>query len=508
MTDKRYCLTIDQGTTGTKCLIIDHEGNKVAWKYSEHQQIYPRPGWVEHDPIEIIEKTCNVMNAALKEARIRSDEIAAIGVTNQRETTMLWNPKTGRPYYNAIVWQCTRTKDICDSLREHDDFIQKRTGLFSSTYFSGPKIKWILDNVPGIREKVEKEMVYFGNIDSWLIWWLTGGPKKGAHVTDYTNGSRTMLMNIKKLVWDKEMLGLLGIPESILPALRPSSDKEIYGYTQVDGILGAAIPVCGDLGDQQAALVGQACFREGEVKNTYGTGCFILSTTGEEPRFSKNRLLTTVAFSLERNRCCYALEGSIAIAGSAIQWLRDNLKLIKSSSETEKIAESISEEGSGGIYFVPAFSGLYAPFWDSNARGVICGLTRFVKREHLVHATLESICWQTRDVFEAMVNDSNMRLEALKVDGGASVNNYLMQLQASILGCNVVRPKFTETTSLGAAYAAGVAVGFWKDLNELRKLWAVDRIFEPKWSKEKSDHLYKGWKESVKLTMGWLKKIA
>ncbi len=287
MTDKRYCLTIDQGTTGTKCLIIDHDGNRVAWKYSEHQQTYPRPGWVEHDPIEIIEKTCNVINAALKETRIQPNEIAAIGVTNQRETTILWNPKTGRPYYNAIVWQCTRTKDICDSLREHDDFIQKRTGLFSSTYFSGPKIKWILDNVPGIREKAEKEMVYFGNIDSWLIWWLTGGPKKGAHVTDYTNGSRTMLMNIRKLVWDKEMLDLLGIPESILPKLRPSSDKEIYGYTQVDGILGAAIPVCGDLGDQQAALVGQACFKEGEVKNTYGTGCFILATIGRGTKILK-----------------------------------------------------------------------------------------------------------------------------------------------------------------------------------------------------------------------------
>jgi glycerol kinase len=341
-----------------------------------------------------------------------------------------------------------------------------------------------------------------------MIWWLTGGPRGGSHVTDYTNGSRTMLMNINKLEWDQEILRLLKIPEEILPELKPSSDKNFYGYTKEDSIFSSKIPVCGDLGDQQAALVGQACFREGESKNTYGTGCFMLSNIGNSPKLSKEGLLTTCAYSFEERKTVYALEGSIAIAGSVIQWLRDNLKIIGSASETEKIAESIKDEGSGGVYFVPAFNGLYAPYWDPYARGIICGLTSFIKKEHLVHAALESICWQTRDVFETMTRASGVGLEILKVDGGAVVNNYLMQLQADILGTKVVRPKFFETTSLGVAYAAGLAVSFWKNTNEIVKLWKKDRIFEPEWSDDKRERLYIGWKEAVKLSMGWLKKVS
>jgi len=510
MVEKKYCATIDQGTTGTRCMIFDHESNVIAWKYLEHEQIYPKPGWVEHNPMEIIERMNAVIKMALEEAKINPEEIAAIGVTNQRETTILWDPKTGKPYYNAIVWQCTRTRDICEELRKEnyeETLIHPHTGLYSFTYFSGPKIKWILDNVPGVKEKAEKGDVLFGTIDTWCIWWLTGGPKGGAHVTDYTNASRTMLMNINKLEWDPEMLELLKIPEGILPEIRPSSDKDIYGYTPKDGPFGAEIPVCGDLGDQQGALVGQVCYKEGEAKNTYGTGCFMLYNIGKTPTLSKHGLLTTVGYGIEKGKCTYALEGSIAITGAAIQWLRDNLKIIKTAPETEEIAKSVSDVGSGGIYFVPAFSGLFAPYWDLDARGVIVGLTRFIRKEHLVHATLESICWQTRDVFDAMYADSGIRLEALKVDGGAVVNNYLMQLQADILGAKVVRPVVTETTALGATYMAGLAVGFWENLDELVKLWRVDRVFEPKWPEEKREKLYKGWKAAVEKAKGWLKEV-
>jgi len=510
MVEKKYCATIDQGTTGTRCMIFDHESNVIAWKYLEHEQIYPKPGWVEHNPMEIIERMNAVIKMALEEAKINPEEIAAIGVTNQRETTILWDPKTGKPYYNAIVWQCTRTRDICEQLRKEnyeETLIHPHTGLYSFTYFSGPKIKWIFDNVPEVREKAEKGEVLFGTIDTWCIWWLTGGPKGGAHVTDYTNASRTMLMNIEKLEWDPEILELLKIPEEILPEIRPSSDKDIYGYTPEDGPFGAEIPVCGDLGDQQGALVGQTCFKEGEAKNTYGTGCFMLYNIGKTPTLSKHGLLTTSAYGIEKGKSIYALEGSIAITGAAIQWLRDNLKIIKSAPETEEIAKSVSDVGSGGIYFLPAFSGLFAPYWDLDARGVIVGLTRFIRKEHLVHATLESICWQTKDVFEAMYADSGVRLEALKVDGGAVPNNYLMQLQADILGAKVIRPVVTETTALGATYMAGLAVGFWESLGELVKLWKVDRVFEPKWSEEKREKLYKGWKVAVEKAKGWLKEV-
>lgn len=517
MVEKKYVAAVDQGTTGTRCMIFDHESNIIAWEYEEHEQIYPKPGWVEHNPLEIWEKTQRVIKKAIEKAKIDPNEIAAIGVTNQRETTVIWDPKTGKPVYNAIVWQDTRTKDRCAELREQNlekSLIHPTTGVYSYTYFSSTKIEWILKNVPGVLEKAKKGEVIFGTIDTWIIWNLTRGGKDlitperyGAHVTDYTNASRTMLMDLRKLEWSSDLLELFGIPEEIMPVIRPSSDKKIYGYTPADGPFGAEIPVCGDLGDQQAALVGQVAFKVGEAKNTYGTGCFMLMNIGTEPTLSKHGLLTTGAYGFEEGKCIYALEGSIAITGAAIQWLRDNLKIIKSAPETEPLAKSVSDVGSGGIFFVPAFSGLFAPYWDLDARGVIVGLTRFIRKEHLVHATLESICWQTKDVFEAMYADTGTKLEALKVDGGAVVNNYLMQLQADILGCKVIRPVVTETTSLGAAYAAGLAVGFWESTDELVKLWKVDRVFEPKWPEEKREKLYKGWKAAVKRAQGWLKEV-
>jgi glycerol kinase len=508
--EKKYCLAVDQGTTGTRCMIFDHEANKVAVSYLEHKQIYPAPGWVEHDPMQIIDNTFAVIRDSLKKGKIDPKEIASIGVTNQRETIVLWDPENGQPYYNSIVWQDARTAAICQGLKEEyeEPLITPHTGLNMSTYFSAPKVKWVFDKVPNVKERAKLGRVLFGNIDTWIIWWLTGGPKTGSHVTDYTNGSRTMLMDINRLDWDDEIMELFGIPREILPELRPSSDKGLYGYTREDGVFGAELPICGDLGDQQAALVGQVCFEEGETKNTYGTGCFMLSNTGHTPRFSKEGLLTTCAFAFERKKCNYALEGSVAIAGALIQWLRDNLQIISSAPETEKLAESVKGEGSAGVYFVPAFNGLYTPYWDMSARGLICGLTSYTRKEHLVHAALESICWQTRDVFSAISKALGQELESLKVDGGAAVNNYLMQLQSNILGCKVIRPKCSETTSLGAAFAAGLAVGFWDSINDLKRLWKVDRVFEPTWDNEKRRHLLKGWSESVKLTMGWLKKLS
>jgi glycerol kinase len=413
MVEKKYCVTIDQGTTGTRCMIFDHQGKVITWKYFEHEQKYPKPGWVEHDPMEIIDYMNQAIRLSLENSKISPKEIAAIGVTNQRETTIIWDPKTGKPHYNAIVWQCTRTKSICDELREQNhekDLIHPRTGTYAFTYFSGPKIKWILENVHGVREKAEKGEAVFGTVDTWCIWWLTGGPEIGTHVTDYTNASRTMLMNLKTLDWDPEICELLNIPMNMLPRIVPSSDKDIYGYTLKDGPFGAEIPVCGDLGDQQGALVGQTCFKKGEAKNTYGTGSFFLCNIGSQPILSKHGLLTTCAYSTEKRKCTYALEGSIAIAGAAIQWLRDNLQIIKTVSESEEIAKSISYQGAGGVYFLPAFSGLFTPYWESDARGIIIGLTRFTRKEHLIHAALESICWQTRDVYEAMIADSGMKL--------------------------------------------------------------------------------------------------
>ncbi len=517
MVEKKYVAAVDQGTTGTRCMIFDHKSNVIAWDYEEHEQIYPKPGWVEHNPLEIWEKTQRVIKAAIKKAKIDPKEISTIGVTNQRETTIIWDPKTGKPVYNAIVWQDMRTKDRCIELKEknlEESLIHPVTGLYSYTYFSSTKIEWILKNVPGVLEKAKKGEIVFGTMDTWIIWNLTrrGGdlltPERfGTHIIDYTNASRTMLMDLRKLEWSSDLLELFGIPSEIMPLIRPSSDKEIYGYTSSDGPFGAEIPVSGDLGDQQAALGGQVGFELGEAKNTYGTGSFMLLNIGKEPVLSKHGLLTTAAYGFEKGKSIYALEGSIAISGAAIQWLRDNLNIIKSAYETEELAKSISDVGSGGIYFVPAFSGLFAPYWDANARGVIVGLTRFIKKEHLVHATLESEAWQTKDVFEAMYADTGTRLTALKVDGGAVVNNYLMQLQADVLGVDVIRPAVTETAALGAAYAAGLAVGFWENTDELKKLWKVDRVFKPKWNEKKRDILYEGWKAAVKRAQGWLNEV-
>lgn len=500
----RYVAAIDQGTTGTRFMVFTREGKVVSAYYEEHEQKYPQPGWVEHDPLEIWEKTQKVIQVSLQKGGIKAAEIAAIGVTNQRETIILWDKATGQPVYNAIVWQDTRTRDICQQLIQDgfEPYIKQNTGLVSATYFSGPKIRWILDNVPGVRARAERGEVLFGTVDTWIIWWLTGGPQGGAHVTDYTNASRTMLMNLRTLDWDDEILQYLGIPRACLPTIRPSSDKRTWGMTTKTGPVGGEVPVCGDLGDQQGALVGQVCYNPGEAKNTYGTGNFMLLNTGKDIVPSKSGLLTTAAYSVEEDKCIYALEGSIAITGAAIQWLRDNLGIIKNAAETEAIAQSV--EDAGGIYFVPAFSGLFAPYWDMYARGVIIGLTRYIDKRHIVRATLESICYQTREVLDAMQKDSGINLTALKVDGGAVKNDFLMQLQADILGVPVVRPKVEETTALGAAYMAGLAVNFWKDLEDLRVNWGVDRIFEPKWGEDKREAGYRGWLRAVARARSWI----
>ncbi len=507
MTEK-FIATVDQGTTGTRFMVFGKDGEIVAQRYEEHRQFYPKPGWVEHDPLEIWNRTQKIIRETIDEFRISSSEIAALGVTNQRETTVIWDLKTGKPCYNAIVWQCTRTREICEELKDKglEPLISEKTGLYAYTYFSGPKMKWILDNVPGVKEKAERGEAVFGNMDTWIIWNLTGGPDGGAHITDCTNASRTMLMNLRTLDWDDELLEELEIPSDMLPEIKPSSYKETYGNARKDGVFKSEVPVCGDIGDQQAALVGQTCFERGETKNTYGTGCFVLMNTGPSPVQSRHGLLTTCAYGFEKKRCTYALEGSVAIAGGAIQWLRDNMKMISSASETEVIAESVRQEGSGGIYFVPAFSGLFAPYWDMYARGCIVGITAFTRREHLVHAALEAICYQTRDVLDAMIEDSGVDLSELRVNGGASGNNYLMQLQSDILGARVVRPTVTETTSLGAAYAAGLAVGFWEDLDEIKRNWKVNRIFTPSWSNERRDTSYTGWKRAVQRSRGWVEQ--
>ncbi|MBC7250031.1 MAG: glycerol kinase GlpK [Anaerolineae bacterium] len=501
---KKYAAAVDQGTTSTRFMVFDHAGQVVSVHQLEHEQIYPQPGWVEHDPMEIWERTQQVIKAALEKNGIDPNDIAAIGVTNQRETTIVWDKNTGKPYYNAIVWQCTRTKDICDELAKDggQDRFRPKVGLPLATYFSGPKIKWILDNVPGVREAAEKGDAIFGNIDTWEIWWLTGGPKGGAHVTDVSNASRTMLMNLETLDWDQEILDILGIPRQMLPEIRPSSDPKIYGYTPKDGPFGTEIPVCGDLGDQQAALVGQTCFSPGEAKNTYGTGCFMLLNTGTKPVPSKSGLLTTLGYKMGDAPAVYCLEGSIAITGALVQWLRDNLKFFDFSKHIEDYAKQV--EDSGGIYFVPAFSGLFAPYWKSDARGVIVGLTRFINKYHICRAALEATAYQTREVLDAMEKDSGVKLAALKVDGGMVYNELLMQFQADILGVPVVRPTVAETTSLGAAYAAGLAVGFWDNLEDLRKNWGVDKTWEPKMDAETRAKLYKGWLKAVERTFGWL----
>ena len=494
---------IDQGTTGTRCILFDAAGRQRASAYEEHAQLTPQPGWVEHDPEEIWQKTVDVIRGALGQAGLAdaaAGRLAAVGVTNQRETSVLWDRRTGRPLYRAIVWQDTRTRDACRALidRGLEPSVRARTGLPVATYFSALKAAWILDHVPGVRAHAERGDVCFGTMDSWVIWWLTGGPAGGVHVTDATNASRTLLMNLQTRAWDDELLGIFRIPRAIIPEIRLSSDE--YGATVPDGPFGAAVPVCADLGDQQAALVGQTCYRPGDAKNTYGTGCFLLEHTGDRPVPSRSGLLTTVAYALPR-QTAFALEGSIAVAGAAVQWLRDNLGLIAAADDTESVAASV--EDAGGIYFVPAFSGLFAPHWDMDARGVIVGLTRYVTRAHLVRATLEAICYQTREVLEAMERDAGIHLAALRVDGGASRNALLMQLQADILGVPVIRPTVSETTALGAAYAAGLSAGVWESLERLREQWQVERTFEPAWSADRREAGYAGWRRAVARARGW-----
>ncbi|HEX6269283.1 MAG TPA: glycerol kinase GlpK [Anaerolineales bacterium] len=502
----QYVAAIDQGTTSTRFMIFDHGGNVVAVHQKEHRQIYPRPGWVEHDPLEIWVRTQEVIQVALDNGNISAKEIAALGITNQRETTVVWEKSSGKPVYNAIVWQDTRTdvmtnelaKDASASLSATgQDRFREKTGLPLATYFSGPKLKWILDNVDGARSKAENGELLFGNIDTWIIWNLTG-----QHMTDVTNASRTMLMNLNTLDWDDEILNVLAIPRAMLPEIKSSSD--VYGHVTLsvseESLNG--IPVSGDLGDQHAALFGQTCFDPGEAKNTYGTGCFMLLNTGEKPVPSKSGLLTTLGYKIGDQKAVYALEGSIAITGALVQWLRDNLGLIGSSAEVESLAKSV--EDNGGIYFVPAFSGLFAPYWRSDARGAILGMTRYVTKGHIARAALEATAYQTREVLDAMQADSGVKLTALKVDGGMVFNELLMQFQSDILDVPVIRPKVAETTALGAAYAAGLAVGFWKDHNELRLNWGKEKEWLPAMDMTTRKKLYSDWKKAVTRTFDWV----
>ncbi len=491
---------IDSGTTSSRFMLFDSAGQVVAYDQREHRQIFPQSGWVEHDPLEIWERTRQVIGATLAKAQVTFADLAAVGITNQRETTVLWERATGKPIYNAIVWQDTRTDRICRQLERdgHAATIYRKTGLPVATYFAGPKIRWLLDNVEGARARAEAGELLFGTVDTWLIWHLTGGE----HITDVTNASRTMLMDLTTLQWDDELLEILQVPRAILPTIRPSSDPTGYGYTLDTGPFQGKVMLSGALGDQQAATVGQTCFSPGEAKNTYGTGCFMILNTGRELVHSQNGLLTTVCYQFGVAPAVYALEGSIAMGGATVQWLRDNLQLIRHAAESEQIAQSV--EDSGGCYFVPAFSGLFAPHWRSDARGVIVGLTRYVNRAHIVRAALEAICYQTREILEAMNADSGVPLRSLKVDGGATANNFLMQLQADILGTDVIRPKVAETTSLGAAYAAGLAVGFWRNLDDLRANWQVDRQWQAQSDEAQRAAGYAGWKKAVTRTFDWV----
>ena len=496
----KYAVAIDQGTTSTRFMIFDHKGAVIGVDQKEHEQIYPKPGWVEHDPLEIWQATQDVIKGALDKYKIDIKDIAACGITNQRETTVVWEKATGKPIHNAIVWQDTRTDQICNELAKDggQDRFREKVGLPLATYFSGPKVKWMLDNVEGAREKAEKGELLFGNIDTWVIWNITGGPKGGVHTTDVTNASRTMLMNLETLDWDPDMLEVMGIPRAMLPEIKASS--EVYGYCKNSGLDG--IPMAGDLGDQQGALFGQTCFAAGEAKNTYGTGCFMLLNTGTEPVQSENGLLTTLGYKIGDQPAVYALEGSIAITGALVQWLRDNLKMIEKSSDIEMLAKSVDD--AGGIYFVPAFSGLYAPYWKSDARGVIVGLTRYINSGHIARAALEATAYQTREVLDAMNLDSGVDLKALKVDGGMVFNELLMQFQSDILGVPVIRPTVAETTALGSAYAAGLAVGFWDEVEDLRENWGIDKEWHPKMEEEKRAKLYKGWKKAVTRSFDWV----
>ncbi len=493
----RYILAIDQGTTGSRAVVYDRNGDKIASSYAEFTQYFPRPGWVEHEPEEIWESVNSCIKSVIK--KVGKDSIAAIGITNQRETTVIWDRDTGRPIYRAIVWQCRRTAERCKELKREKaavEFFRKRTGLPIDAYFSATKIEWILRNVPGALSKAKKGRVLFGTTDTWILWRLTAGK---AHATDYTNASRTMLFNIDKLKWDSEILRKFNIPESILPEVKPSSC--IFGKSVKTGNLPADIPISGIAGDQQSALFGQACFKEGMVKNTYGTGSFILLNTGNRRPESKYGLIVTIGCGV-KGEVAYALEGAIFITGAAVQWLRDGLGILKDAPESEKMALSVRD--TGGVYFVPALVGLGAPYWDQDARGGIFGITRGTKREHIARASLEAICYQTKDVLLAMQKDSGVEIKSLRVDGGAAANNFLCQFQSDILGIEVVRPKTIEITSLGAAYLAGLAVGYWKDTDEIERCWKKDRVFKPNMTKEEADRLYEGWLSAVKRTIGRL----
>lgn len=497
-----YIGAIDQGTTSTRFIVFDKTGRVVTVAQKEHEQIFPKPGWVEHDPEEIWRRTQEVIAEAMLQRGLRPNDLAAIGITNQRETTILWNRKTGKPVYNALVWQDTRVEDaVAEFSRDGgQDRFRKKTGLPLAAYFSGLKIRWVLNNVSGVRELAEAGEVLFGNVDSYLVWKLTGGTQGGIHITDVTNASRTQLLDLETLAWDKEILRLYGIPEKMLPQIRSSS--EVYGAAQIASV--KDVPIAGILGDQQAALFGQTCFKPGEAKNTYGTGCFLLMNTGGDPVHSKYGLLTTVAYKIGQNAAQYALEGSIAITGALVQWLRDNLGLIEKSSDIEALARTVKDNG--GVYFVPAFSGLYAPYWRTAARGVIVGLTRYANKGHLARAALEATAFQTREVVEAMEMDSRIELDVLRSDGGMVEDDLLMQFQADILNRSVVRPVVKETTALGAAYAAGLAVSFFKDMQELLSHWAVDHTWTPHMEEKVREDSYRLWKKAVTRSFDWVEE--
>ena len=499
-----YIGALDLGTTSNRFIVFNRQGRIIGLDQMEHEQIFPQPGWVEHNPMEIWQNTLKVIARSIEKAGISGKTLTAIGITNQRETTVVWDKNNGRPFYNAIVWQCTRTDDICRRLAGEagQDRFRKKTGLPISPYFSGPKIRWILDHVPEAESAAQKGDAFFGTIESWIIWWLTGGPDGGAHVTDVTNASRTLLMNLNTLEWDEEILSTLDIPRQMLPRIVPSVDTDPWGFTSKNSVLGSAIPVCGALGDQQAALVGQACFDIGEAKNTYGTGCFLLLNTGHTPVASNHGLLTTVGYQICGEKPVYCLEGSVAIAGALVQWLRDNLGLIATAPEVEDLARTV--EDNGGAYIVPAFSGLFAPYWRADARGVIAGLTRFVNKGHIARAVLEACAYQTLDIVEAMNKDSKITLTQLKVDGGMVANELLMQFQADILDVPVIRPRIAETTALGAAYAAGLAVGYWPDLKALKQNWAEDKTWQPHMRRADREKGIQGWKKAVKRTFDWV----
>ena len=497
----QYVAAIDQGTTSTRCIVFNRQGEIVSQAQKEHRQIYPKPGWVEHDPEEIWRNTLEVVALARINAKLTVQDIAAIGITNQRETTMVWNRKTGKPYHNAIVWQDTRTDTLVNQFAAQSplgqDRFREQTGLPLSTYFSGLKLKWLLDNVPGLRDDAETGDALFGTMDSFVVWNLTGGIHGGIHLTDVTNASRTQLMDLQTLDWNDDLLAAFTVPPAMLPQIRPSS--AVYGEVSSEVMPG--VPIAGILGDQQAALFGQTCFEPGQAKNTYGTGCFLLMNTGTELRPSTCGLLTTVAFQAERQPVQYALEGSVAITGALVQWLRDNLGIIKKSTDIEPLARSVADNG--GTYFVPAFSGLYAPHWKADARGVIAGLTRFVTKGHLARAVLEATAYQTVDVVRAMEQDAGVSLKSLRVDGGMVGNSLLMQFQSDVLNEDVLCPRMTETTALGAAYAAGLAVGYWKNLDDLRQNWGVARTYEPQMDDEQRKKLMHGWQKAIDRSFGW-----